>query len=75
MEKLNYGYLLHELVRMSIQMNNIELGLKYTIKCIEIFDDLSSSFHVAELNKKYKTKQKLLQIRNKLSWKSIFNFA
>ena len=69
MEKLKYGYLLHELVKLSLQMNNVETGLKFTIKCIELFEDLSVGFHIAELGKKFRKKQTFLQIRNKLSSK------
>ncbi len=59
--------LLEALANISIQLNDFESSLRYFIKCIEILEDLYATFHLVELNKKFKTKMQLFQISNRLS--------
>ena len=65
-EKLKYSLLLETLANISIQMNDFESSLRYFIKSIEILEDLYATFHLVELNKKFKTKMQLFQISNRL---------
>ena len=52
---------------MSVQLCDFESALKYFIKCIEILEDLYSTFHITEIDRKYKTKMHFLHIANRLS--------
>lgn len=60
---------------MSIKMSDYESALKYFMKCIEILEDLYSTFHLAEIDKRYKTKLHFLYIANRLSKLIIKNFS
>ncbi len=66
-ERLKYSILLQYLAKMSIQLSDFESALKYFIKCIEILEDLYQTFHILDINKKYKSKLHFLNIVNRLS--------
>ncbi len=70
-EKLKYSYLLQSLAKMSMQISNFETALKYLIKCIDILEDLFSTFHLSDIDYRYKNKMQVLQISNRLSNKLI----
>ncbi len=66
-ERYKYTILLQSLAKMSVQLCDFESALKYFIKCIEILEDLYSTFHITEIDRKYKTKMHFLHIANRLS--------
>lgn len=65
-EKLKYSFFLEIVSKCHIQANENEKAAKHLIKSIEILEDLTELFYFTEVNAKFKNRNFLLYVLNKL---------
>lgn len=66
-EKYKYAQVLALLASNMFRLNDIEATLKYSMRSLDPLNDLFDSFHILNLDKRFKTPKLLLQINYQLS--------